>query len=401
VEDLFMARTSALLEPQTDLADPCDPRQPVPENGQVSDRWEQRCLDLEAFKAEHGHCNVPQTYPADRSLAIWVTNCRRLRKQGKLDEQRIRRLDEIGFAWSLRTRRFAARDWDAMVAELAEFKDRHGHANVPHGCREAPELAAWLHGVRCSRRSGRLDADRVAQLDGLGVVWEPEQNRWEEMFAALVDFKKQEGHCNVPGTWTRDPKLAKWVIGLRAARKRNTLERERVEQLESLGFEWERGSDSRWDAMYDELTKYKRAHGHCRVSSVAGDHQKLGNWVRTQRTRFRQGALLQDQVRRLNELGFTWDLWRDQWEEMFSALVDFKTVFGHCDVPQAWAENGKLGNWVITQRSYYKKGRLDAEQIERLNAVGFRWSVAGDRLIAQPAKPEVTRRPETRPRRAA
>jgi hypothetical protein len=367
----------------------------------LPDRWEQRIGELRAFKAEHGHCNVPQKYLPDRSLAIWVNNCRRLRKQGKLDEDRIRRLDEIGFCWALRTRRFGARDWDSMVAELAEFQGHHGHANVPHEWPENPELAAWLHAVRCNKRAGKLDAARVRQLDGLGVVWEPEQSRFEEMFAALVAYKKQLGDCNVPGTWPKDPKLAKWVTGLRASRKNGTLAEERVQQLEELGFEWDRGSDQRWEAMYAELAEYKQIHGHCRVSSISEEHRKLGNWVRTQRTRRRQGALLLDQVHRLNALGFTWELWREQWDEMFTTLAEYKAAMGNCDVPQTYAENRKLGNWVITQRTYYKRGRLDAEQIERLNALGFNWSLAGDRLIVQPEKPQVTPRPDTRRRRAA
>ncbi len=151
-----------------------------------SDRWEQRFADLLAFKAAHGHCNVPSSYREDPSLAVWVFNCRRQRKQGSLDADRIERLDAIGFAWAMRTRRFVARDWDAMVAQLEAFRRDHGHINVPHAWPRNRELAAWLHGVRCNKRSGRLDADRVRQLDALGVVWEPQQTRWENMFAALA-----------------------------------------------------------------------------------------------------------------------------------------------------------------------------------------------------------------------
>ncbi len=94
----------------------------------------------------------------DPSLAVWVFNCRRQRKQGSLDANRIKRLDAIGFAWAVRTRRFVARDWDAMVAQLEAFQRDHGHCNVPNAWPRNRELAAWLHGVRCNKRSGRLDA---------------------------------------------------------------------------------------------------------------------------------------------------------------------------------------------------------------------------------------------------
>ena len=82
---------------------------------------------------------------------------------------------------------------------------------------------------------------------------------------------------------------------------------------------------------------------------------------------------------------------------MFAALEDYRRATGHCDVPQAWSENRKLGNWVMMQRAAYKAGRLDGEQIERLQAIGFRFSIVGDRiLVTQPAKSRPAPQPEKR-----
>jgi len=38
--------------------------------------WEERFSHLREFKAKHGHCHVPSTYPPNQSLAIWV-KCQR------------------------------------------------------------------------------------------------------------------------------------------------------------------------------------------------------------------------------------------------------------------------------------------------------------------------------------
>ena len=70
-------------------------------------KFEQRCHDLEAFKRKFGHCNVSRNYSADPSLGRW---CNRMRyvynqiQQGKstecnLSQDRIERLEEIGFKW--------------------------------------------------------------------------------------------------------------------------------------------------------------------------------------------------------------------------------------------------------------------------------------------------------------
>jgi hypothetical protein len=72
-------------------------------------------------------------------------------------------------------------------------------------------------------------------------------------------------------------------------------------------------------------------------------------------------------------LGFTWDISREQWEEMFASLAKYKEAHGHCSVPFRWLGNPNLGQWVATQRAARKKGRLDQEQIRRLESLGFRW----------------------------
>ena len=123
----------------------------------------------------------------------------------------------------------------------------------------------------------------------------------------------------------------------------------------------------------------------------------LGNWVHTQRTLHKQGRLDQERIDRLDSLGFTWDLRRERWDEMFAVLKDYRRAIGHCDVPQSWSENRKLGNWVMMQRTAYKAGRLDGEQIERLQAIGFHFSIAGGQiLVARTKKTRTAPRPGTR-----
>jgi hypothetical protein len=360
-------------------------------------RWERRFEDLLAFKAAHGHCNVPSNYAPDRSLAVWVFNCRRQRKLGSLSFERIERLDAIDFVWEVRARRFVARDWDAMVAQLETFLRSRGHSNVPRAASRHRELSAWLNGVRCSKRSGRLAKERVRQLEELGIVWEPQQARWETMFAALSAYRRTNGDCNVPYGSPDNPALAKWVKGVRAAQKRGDLDEERVRRLDAIDFAWDRGGDSRWDEMYDELAGFRQFHGHCRISTLSDEHRALGVWVHTQRTLRKQGRLDAERIARLDALGFTWDLLREQWDGLFAALEEYRRETGHCNVPQRWADNRKLGNWVMVQRAAYKAGRLNAEQIERLRAIGFQFSLVGDHLPATlPDKRHAAPRPKTR-----
>ena len=159
---------------------------------------QQRLKELQAFKKEHGHCNVPSTYSANRPLARWVSNVRQRKKIGTIATELARCLDALGFTWVLRHRTVYRRDGDAMVAALAAFKNKHGHCCVPWQPAKYRTIATWLNEVRRRKRMGLLDRKLIRQLDGLGVVWKPQEQKWETMFANLVAYRAKHGDCNVP-----------------------------------------------------------------------------------------------------------------------------------------------------------------------------------------------------------
>ncbi len=62
------------------------------------------------------------------------------------------------------------------------------------------------------------------------------------------------------------------------------------------------------------------------------------------------------------------------WERQFKELEAFKEKHGHCNVPGQYKSNPALGNWVSTVRRQRKRGELDEEIIDCLNALGFCWA---------------------------
>ena len=63
--------------------------------------------ELVEFKKANGHCNVPTSYKkVNRSLSIWVQGMRRKYKlykeegqHSQMTEERIAKLESIGFVW--------------------------------------------------------------------------------------------------------------------------------------------------------------------------------------------------------------------------------------------------------------------------------------------------------------
>ena len=125
--------------------------------------------------------------------------------------------------------------------------------------------------------------------------------------------------------------------------------------------------------MYASLLGFKKLHGHCNVTRGGQRNPELSNWVNRQRRQYKTGQMDKEQVKKLEDIGFLWDIRQNIWEERFSELFLFKAKAGHCDVPDKWEENPKLSHWVGVQRRNYTKGKINHERITRLNKIGFVW----------------------------
>jgi hypothetical protein len=170
--------------------------------------------------------------------------------------------------------------------------------------------------------------------------------------------------------------LGSWVMVQRAFRDKGKLDPERIKRLDSIGFSWDPFAED-WENGFCLLLEFKNREGHCRIplSHIEKDFT-LGNWVSKQREFKKNGRLNPDRIHRLESLGFIWDAQIDSWEIGFVTLEQFKRREGHCRVPLKHVEEGiTLGRWVMTQRTFRKKGKLDHERIKRLDSVGFNWKL--------------------------
>ncbi len=147
--------------------------------------------------------------------------------------------------------------------------------------------------------------------------------------------------------------------------------------LTDLGFDWNPIA-TKWDAMFQSLVEYKKRYGHTNVPQKSREYPELAAWVANERyDKKKKKPISASRAARLDALGFTWEFNPAfTWDDMFDALVEFKEVYGHCNVPQHWKENKRLGKWVNTQRTARKRGKLQAERERKLSEIGFAWHLA-------------------------
>jgi superfamily II DNA or RNA helicase len=268
-------------------------------------RWKKTFEKLRAFRVTHGHCEVDET--VDQGLANWSMTQRAARSSGEIAVERIALLDGIGFQWVSES---PEQKWEKMYESLKHYHATHDDSNVPRKWKENPKLANWVSAQRQFRKRGMIADNRVQLLDDLGFVWKSRNvGTWDDRFAEVVAFKAKYGHCNVPRSFSEDPKLAPFVNSMRIQRSKGTLSEDRIARLDEIGFTWSgENNKEKWHQMYDSLKCYHATHGDSNVPNKWKENPKLANWVSFQRQIRKRGMIADNRVQLLDDLGFVWDM---------------------------------------------------------------------------------------------
>jgi hypothetical protein len=213
--------------------------------------WEDRLSELADYRKIHGHCNVPKAYMSKNSnLGEWIKTQRtqyRLHLEGKTSPMtafRIQKLESLRFEWDS----YGAA-WEDRLRELADYREIHGDCNVPKVYSENTRLGRWVGNQRNNYRmhlegkTSPMTDFRIQELESVGLEWEVGVS-WEGRLSELADYRKIHGHCNVSKNYTENTKLGRWVgnqrthYKLHLDGKPSQMTTSRIQELESMGFEW-------------------------------------------------------------------------------------------------------------------------------------------------------------------
>jgi superfamily II DNA or RNA helicase len=338
--------------------------------------WDEMFGRLLLFRHTHGHTAVPRNYK-DKKLAKWVQHQRSFGNNGTLSTVRKERLSKIGFIWSIYDQY-----WEEMYSRLLAFNKTHGHCRVSSRSADR-ELARWVVKTRVAYRDGRLEETRRKRLEALG--FEFKRGDKDRRSLQFVSFNEARKFARTLGLSSYD----EWFKFIRSSHDGGLPKVPRSPQVVYQNQGWSGWadflgnpdrvgrSDLAWQRMLERLKAYKMSHGNYEVPKDFHDTE-LANWVSTQRASRKREELLEERKQLLDEIGFTWDRHELSWDKWYQELVLFKKEFGHCNVSQQWAPNPGLGRWVTRQRQAKKAGTLSMEQINKLQALAFKWSGSDD-----------------------
>ncbi|KAL7526998.1 hypothetical protein ACHAXR_004649 [Thalassiosira sp. AJA248-18] len=244
--------------------------------------WDDRFQQLVEFGRVNRHFNVPNPAPdnaeyrgllqdlssdtADANRFYkWVG---RLHTEHKalqrgvvstfLTEERVAQLQNIGFEFNTKQDKTVPEiDWSTRVQQLESFQSEMGHMRVDPNYDKCSNLGGWAVEISERHKNWREGREYIPpdleekfnHLSALGFGFDVFRSRrgersWDDSFHLLLQFRRETGSCRVPHHYKADFRLGSWVAVQRKEYKMavqgkpSRLTHERIQRLESVGFEF-------------------------------------------------------------------------------------------------------------------------------------------------------------------
>ncbi len=274
-------------------------------------------------------------------------------------------------------------------------------------------LGSWIMKQRQKYKKGILSTTRINLLNEIGMVWSIYNNceiisdEWMEKYQLAKEYYEKYKNLLIPQNYIiRDKnnseiKLGEWIQNQRQRKKEKTLNKKQIKLLNGIKMVWKiKNNDkevySNWLQNYNYAKEYYKKHKNLLipqnyvVKDEDGKNIKLGQWIRSQRYRYKNDDLNSKQIKLLNKIKMVWtileneELISDEWMENYELAKKYYEEHGNLLIPSTYVvkdEDGndvKLGYWINTQRGVYKGkryGSLNESQICLLNEIDMVYNI--------------------------
>lgn len=274
--------------------------------------WELGLNALEEFINTYGHSRVPYKFTTGSGfrLGAWVNNRRTEKKDGRLSNEKLEQLDSIeNWVWHA-----GALDsqWEQNFETLEAYVAENHHARVPtkYVAENGLKIGQWVSVQRQNYEKGTLSDERVARLVALdGWVWNKRDAQYRDALAKLRCYIEQNDEFPAQSYIEPDGfRLGVWVNTARRSYHSGSLPKWVAEELSKMGIKWEINKEV-WEQNFSALERYITATGDKHIpKDTVYDGTKIGAWLVGQRQKKKKDKLTPDEFRRLDSLGFHWQL---------------------------------------------------------------------------------------------
>lgn len=284
---------------------------------QLTTVWDSFYGELQFYFQENMHCNAEYFLAGtreDMKVIKWLSKQRELYKRGKLQQDRIDKLNKLGIIWDYKKHKLDDDwcEWERSFLEITRYKRRFKSPYPQSG-----QIASWLAKMISLMRANNLEGHKEALLRCIGVNpdkdFDPQSNtgketQWASDFHQLSHWLSQSSQRiltdpNMP------PDLKRWVNEQK--RRKSKLTSSQIKLLNEISFPWEESTEKAtshiartWDQLYLDLKTWWETNQNYFFSHM---EQDLRAWAKQQCQKRRDGLLTEEQINLLNQINFPWN----------------------------------------------------------------------------------------------
>jgi len=270
--------------------------------------------------------------------------------------------------------------WDIVYEALVEFKQKYNRFPLGTEDYDGLKLGQWCKNQRALYRQGNLSEEQIKKLEDIDFPWDLNELSW---FSAYEEVKKiAERLGKFPAKKDMPPELASWVQAQRSKFRSGILEEERAQLLLALGCKMKINETAKWEDRFEQLNEFIAQNGRFPENADTFNNSSvktLLTWVNSQRKAHLNGKLSEEKTKKLEDIGFVWNLNDVQWNNNFEILKEFVEVNGRLPKRGDVYKNVNVDTWL---KSQVKKANPDSrlnltdEQREKLENLGVELSTS-------------------------
>ncbi|MBK7055381.1 MAG: Helicase associated domain protein [Leptospiraceae bacterium] len=319
--------------------------------------------------------------PVAHRLGVWFLRIRSDYKKGLLEEYRLAKLNSINFPFEP----FEYR-WDEFYEKLKkwfvtneEFPSRSDNEDIYNWLRN--QVDKFVNKTLDESKRKLLEELNFKQFIDRFENKKTDEKIWDDTFQEVRKFKELNDCFPIYGKKNKneiESRLGVWLVAQRQKYKKGKLPPEQIQKLAEIGFDWRNANEvleEAWENKFQALTNFYEENKRWPTFNEGS----IGQWCAAQRNWLKgqsqnTSEYPKERKEKLDLIGFPWEpnAHDETWDEKYQKVKNYFVENNTDKLPvNINGKGNNLYSWLMNQKMFFKKGKLESDRIEKLKEIGI------------------------------
>ena len=328
----------------------------------------------------------------EENMLAWVERHLNALNKGELSKKKEMLIKKLNLEKYIEPQKSRYQFWFEVFESLKQWQQKFGKfPSRDENCK----LSSWIYNQKKSFIRKQLSPKQIALLQSINFDFrlqdEKDDDIWKENFDAYVSFLKKYGREPKTNSSKSELKLYLWKCAQRfhhsraSEKHRKPMSKEKIDLLNSIGFEWENKRRKRWvpwDKRFEQFKAYvKRSQNINPPRAIKGEMNPLYDWWNNQRSLYVRGRMPTYRINKFKEIdadilsksrAVNGSRVTSTWDIRFEQFKTYVKTSPNINPPRSINRKmNPLYDWWHSQKIAFKNGRMPTSRIDMFKEIGI------------------------------